>query len=84
LLPGKSAQYTKNLAIIAFANPVTCFLCNVGVYRILPFVFEIGGDSPWGVPFFAFENIIFERKDEKVNKTLKDRDHLTLRGATYF
>ena len=32
LLPGKVAQFTKNLAIIAFTNPVTCFLCNVGVY----------------------------------------------------
>ena len=30
LLPGKGAQYTKNFAINAFTNPMTCFLCNVG------------------------------------------------------
>jgi hypothetical protein len=32
LLPGKSTQYTQHLAIIAFTNPVTSFLCSVGVH----------------------------------------------------
>ena len=31
LFPGKGAQYTRKLVIIAFTNPVTCFLCNDGV-----------------------------------------------------
>ena len=31
LLSWKGAQYAKNFVIIAFTNPVTCFLCNVGV-----------------------------------------------------
>ena len=31
LFPGKGAQYTRKLVIIALTNPVICFLCNDGV-----------------------------------------------------
>jgi hypothetical protein len=40
-------QYTKNLAIIAITDPVTCFLCNEGVEIALksapPPAFEAAG-----------------------------------------